>query len=420
MTILLQKWNCILWLSVLLLGKVTPGYATTLTFNSCQKGGELSGMIQSAKAFDTILILSGSYMISALTIDKPLTIVSHEGAILESKDGNELILITADSVNIQGMTFKGVATSYTRERAAVRVIRSKHFMIRDNLIINCYFGIYLEHARNGYLINNKITGNATSEAASGNAIHAWYCSHLEIISNELQGHRDGIYFEFVNESLIKGNRSFSHLRYGLHFMFSNDDIYHDNDFHDNGAGVAVMFSRNIEMKNNIFSYNWGSSSYGLLLKEINDAEVINNTFEYNTIGIFVEGSNRITYSGNSFERNGWAIKFSGGCSANIITENNFLNNSLDLILNARLSDNKIFDNYWTEYTGYDLDKNGIGDIPHYPVKLFSYILEQAPEAIVLLRSFFVDIINFSEKVSPVFTPREVFDPTPLMHEYNIK
>jgi nitrous oxidase accessory protein len=156
------------------------------------------------------------------------------------------------------------------------------------------------------------------------------------------------------------------------------------------------------------------------LKEINDAEVINNTFVYNTIGIFVEGSNRITYSGNSFERNGWAIKFSGGCSANVITENNFLNNSLDLILNAHLNDNKIYDNYWSEYTGYDLDKNGIGDIPHFPVKLFSYILEQAPEAIVLLRSFFVDIINFSEKVSPVFTPREVFDPTPLMHEYYIK
>jgi len=46
--------------------------------------------------------------------------------------------------------------------------------------------------------------------------------------------------------------------------------------------------------------------------------------------------------------------------------------------------------------------------------LFSYITNRSPEAIVLLRSLFVDIINFSEKVSPVFTPDNLMDPNPLM------
>nr|MDP6908075.1 nitrous oxide reductase family maturation protein NosD [Flavobacteriales bacterium] len=49
-----------------------------------------------------------------------------------------------------------------------------------------------------------------------------------------------------------------------------------------------------------------------------------------------------------------------------------------------------------------------------PVKLFSYIVNRTPETIVLLRSLFVDIINFSEKVSPVFTPDELVDETPFM------
>jgi nitrous oxidase accessory protein len=53
-------------------------------------------------------------------------------------------------------------------------------------------------------------------------------------------------------------------------------------------------------------------------------------------------------------------------------------------------------------------------VPYRPVKLFSYIVNQTPETIVLLRSLFVDIINFSEKVSPVFTPDDLSDEKPLM------
>ncbi|MTI38178.1 nitrous oxide reductase family maturation protein NosD, partial [Fulvivirga lutimaris] len=50
--------------------------------------------------------------------------------------------------------------------------------------------------------------------------------------------------------------------------------------------------------------------------------------------------------------------------------------------------------------------------PYRPVKLFSYIVNQTPETIILLRSLFVDIINFSERVSPVFTPDKLVDESP--------
>ncbi|MBT8234036.1 MAG: nitrous oxide reductase family maturation protein NosD, partial [Saprospiraceae bacterium] len=102
------------------------------------------------------------------------------------------------------------------------------------------------------------------------------------------------------------------------------------------------------------------------------------------------------------------------CETNEITENNFLYNTMDLVVSTQLNDNRIYHNYWSEYTGYDLDYDDLGDIPHFPVKLFSYIVNDVPESIVLMRSLFVDIINFSEKVSPVFTPKDVADNTPSM------
>ena len=92
-----------------------------------------------------------------------------------------------------------------------------------------------------------------------------------------------------------------------------------------------------------------------------------------------------------------------------------MNNALDLSYNSKINSNSFENNYWSEYAGYDLDRNGVGDIPYRPVKLFSYIAHNTPETIILLRSMFVDIINFSEKVSPVFTPDNLVDSNPLMH-----
>jgi nitrous oxidase accessory protein len=199
-------------------------------------------------------------------------------------------------------------------------------------------------------------------------------------------------------------------------MFSNNDDYFDNTFVDNGAGVAVMFSKQLKMFNNTFIDNWGSSSYGLLLKEIYDAEIRNNHFEKNTIGIRVEGSSRIKYVNNNFKNNGWAIKIAGGCYENQVNENNFVSNSFDLSLVSSTNDNNFNGNYWSQYSGYDLDRNGVGDVPYHPVKLFNYVVGKTPETLILLRSLFIDIINFSEKVSPVFTPANVVDLRPYMKE----
>ncbi|MFT6809535.1 MAG: nitrous oxidase accessory protein [Saprospiraceae bacterium] len=152
-----------------------------------------------------------------------------------------------------------------------------------------------------------------------------------------------------------------------------------------------------------------------MLKEIYDAEIIDNKFEQNTVGIFVEGSNRINYLRNEFRRNGWAIKFYGGCESNKISHNNFLYNSIDIVVSSQLSNNSFDYNYWSEYSGFDLDKDQEGDIPHYPVKLYSFIHNQVPESVVLIRSLFVDIINYAEKISPVFTPKDVQDKHPQMN-----
>ncbi|RTE52756.1 nitrous oxide reductase family maturation protein NosD [Arenibacter aquaticus] len=367
--------------------------------------------------YDTILVKKGTYREFNIQINKPLTIKGEDYPIIDGEDQGEIITILSDNVTIEGLFIINVGTSYTADYAAIRVVESENFLIQNVVLEKLFFGIYLEKAKNGRVYHNKIIGDAVDEYNSGNGIQLWYSNNIVVERNIVQHVRDGIYLEFSDNITIENNISSDNLRYGLHFMFSNDDVYKDNTFENNGAGVAVMFSKRIKMLGNVFKKNWGAASFGVLLKEINDAEIIGNTFEENTVGISIEGSNRINYLRNNFINNGWAIKVRGACYTNSFVNNNFMYNSFDLAYNSKLNDNIFEQNYWSNYTGYDLDKNGEGDVPYRPVKLFSYIVNRTPETIILLRSLFMDIIDFSEKVSPVFTPDELVDAKPLMHKF---
>ncbi|WP_223826751.1 nitrous oxide reductase family maturation protein NosD [Flagellimonas sp. S3867] len=378
--------------------------------NTIKKG------IALAADFDTLLIKKGTYNEFNIRVNKPLTIIGENYPIIDGKDQGEIITVVSDNVTIDGLFIINVGTSYTEDYAAIRVVKSKNFLIQNVVLEKLFFGIYLEKSSYGRVYHNKIIGDAVEEFNSGNGIQLWYSKHIEVEQNIVQHVRDGIYLEFSDDILIKNNSSTNNVRYGLHFMFSNNDIYENNVFENNGSGVAVMFSKEIVMRNNTFRKNWGSASFGMLLKEINDAEITGNTFEENTVGISIEGSNRIKYLNNNFLNNGWALKVRGACYGNTFSANNFLHNSFDVSYNSKLNDNIFKGNYWSKYTGYDLDKDGTGDVPYRPVKLFSYIVNRTPETIVLLRSLFMDIIDFSEKVSPVFTPDKLLDATPLMKQ----
>ncbi len=374
--------------------------------------------IEIAEDGDEIYLKKGIYKENNIIINKSISLIGEEGVIIDGEDAGGIIIFEADNFTIRGLKIINVGMSYTIDYAAIKVVKATNFTIEDCILENVFFGLLIEKSKEGIIRNNIISGTRKSEASSGNGIHIWDGSEMEVYNNELYGLRDGIYFEFVKKSIVFENISRKNIRYGLHFMFSNNNIYHHNIFRNNGAGVAVMFSKFITMHNNIFELNWGSASYGLLLKEIYDAEIYDNLFQENTIGINGEGCTRINYTNNTFLRNGWAVKIAGACYTNIFVNNDFMHNSLDLSYNSKINDNKFDNNYWSEYTGYDLDNDGIGDVPYRPVKLFSYVVNQTPEALVLLRSLFVDIINFSEKVSPVFTPDNLMDLNPLMKKNN--
>jgi nitrous oxidase accessory protein len=402
------------WLFFVFVIITTPLLSSTIEVcNNCNIKS-LNEAIKLAKPNDVIKVKKGIYKETNLIIDKPLTIIGENLPTIDGQLKGDLFKIIADNVIIKGFNIINVGKDFANSNTAIRIQRSKNFEISSNRFENILYAIYIEKSSKGNINNNQIYGNAKTEIDSGNGIHLWDCKNILIINNYIEKMRDGIYLEFASNCEVDKNISTRNIRYGLHFMFSNDNSYIKNKFITNGAGVAVMFSKKIKMFNNHFVKNWGTASYGLLLKEINDAEIRHNVFEENTIAINVEGSNRINYEYNNFTSNGWAVKVRGACYNNVFIKNNFLYNSFDVSWNTKMNDNLFKQNYWSEYAGYDLDLNGVGDVPYRPVKLFSYIVNKTPEAVILLRSLFINLVDFSEKVTPVFTPDFLIDNEPQM------
>ena len=394
----------------------TESFAHIIYVGPRKKVKSIRSAILMASSGDTILVDAGTYKEGNLIISKQLTLIGDKYPIIDGQNKYEVFSIKANKVVIDGFKIYHSGTSNLEDYAGIKIYDSREVTIQNNILDDTYFGIYLQYAKNCLIKNNQLKAYNKEEQQSGNGIHCWKSDSLRIIGNTIDGHRDGIYFEFVTNSFIKSNTTTRNIRYGLHFMFSNNDIYESNSFIGNGAGVAVMFSKKVTMLNNQFKENWGDAAYGLLLKEISDSYITNNVFEKNTTGIYLEGASRINMNQNVFKSNGWAMKIQASCMDIAVTKNNFLGNTFDISTNGSLVLNTFNRNYWDKYEGYDLNHDTMGDIPYRPVSLYSMIVEQNPPAMMLFRSFITSLLDKTEKLIPSLTPENLKDNTPLMRK----
>lgn len=361
-----------------------------------------------------VLVRAGTYSEPPLVITRPVTLEGEPGAILDGGGTHTVLTVAADDVTVRGLTVRNTGPSQREERAGILVRDARGCRIERNRLEATLFAIYLSKASDCLVRDNVVRGPGRRQMVSGNGIHVWSSQRVQLTGNDVRGHRDGIYFEFVTRGRVEGNRSEQSARYGLHFMFSNDCRYEDNTFRENGNGVAVMYSTRVEMLRNRFERNWGSAAYGLLLKDINDSRIEGNLFLGNSVGLHLEGANRNTVLANTFRENGWALKTLANAEGNLFERNAFEANAFDVGTNSRANFSRFRENFWDRYRGYDLDRNGVGDVPHAPVRLFALVVEQSPPTLILLRSLLVDLLDLAERVIPSLTPETLVDERPLM------
>lgn len=411
-------FNNSLKILLLLLISTFPPLLQAKVIHISQKGS-IQKAIDSAEINDTIMVSSGTYFERNIRITKPITLLGKNFPVLDGENKYEIISIQSNNVLIDGFKIQRSGVGTLNDIAGIKIYNSENVTISNNILDSTFFGIYIQEGKKCLIKNNHLVAYGIEEQQIGNGIHCWKSDSLQIIGNQVTGHRDGIYFEFVTNSIIWRNKSTKNIRYGLHFMFSHNDSYISNIFSENGAGVAVMFTQGIKMFNNIFSRNWGDAAYGILLKEISNSYINGNKFEENTSGIYMEGVSKTQVQKNTFSANGFAIKIQASCMDVKVNFNNFFGNTFDIGTNGTLVLNSFDYNYWDNYEGYDINRNGLGDVPFHPISMYSMIIEQNPPAMILFRSIIVSVLDKTEKIIPSLTPENLKDNFPLMKALDI-
>lgn len=411
------KSSALILLLALLTGIRLP--ATTLRVGPGKPFGSVGKALQRAHAGDVVEVYGNRVYRERLVISMPLTLRGIGCPVIDGEKKGNVIEVKASHVTIEGLKIVNSARSSMIDYCGIHAQGQSNLKIRGNILRDNQFSIMLQECRQSEVAANDIASNITFNPLMGNAVHCWKCTDMRIHDNVIGHNRDGIYLEFVDQSLVYHNRVSGCARYGMHFMFSHHNTYTSNRFVGNKAGVAVMYTHHVTMVNNLFAQNQGTSCYGLLIKELQFSHIRHNRFMDNTIGLMIDGGSDIKASDNVFNGNGWGVRLVSGSSNDTITHNNFIGNTFDMTTNKSYNGNGVDANYWDKYEGYDLNHDGHGDVPFYPLSLFSMLAEQNSSMLLFFRSFMMTLFDEAEKLLPTLTPDTYVDRKPSMHPYRL-
>jgi nitrous oxidase accessory protein len=298
-------------------------------------------------------------------------------------------------------------------------------VIEDNVIEDVYFGVHLSGG-NGHLIQrNKIIPGEHHGARPGHALNVWNTQNSRFIANQISDARDGIYLSFTNDVVVEHNE-ITRCRYGIHSMYSRDAKILNNVLAANLLGAALMQSDRLELRGNrIERHREGSSAYGLLLKDIDNLTATDNVIRANLVGIYAEGvavqsSSRARLVGNTIAGNGVGIALQATVVMTI-AGNRFADNLTDVrSLGSRISPSTRWSqegrgNSWSEYSGFDANGDGIGDIPHVIDGVMDALLQRNPGVQAFLYTPAHLAIEVAARMFPLARRDPVLvDPAPMI------
>lgn len=366
-------------------------------------GEKITPVLQQAKPGDTLWLEEGEYA-ENLVIEVPVTVTGESRPHIRGGYQGIPLHIKAPGTVIDGLRVSEAGTRLMEDMACI-LIEADGVTVRDTVIDEPLHGIYVKAGNGTRIEGNRIRGRTDLiEEDRGNGIHLWNSRDNIIHDNEIHLVRDGIYFSFADSTVVTQNH-IHRVRYGLHYMYSNHNVFEDNLFENSVAGAALMYSSDIKFLRNVFARCRGFRSYGILYQSMEDTDAEHNLILDNSRGIFLNNSARNSLVHNDVVDNDLAIQLNGDGGGNVVAGNNFINNLSELLLDVGRPEIEWEDaeggNYWSDYRGYDIDGDGIGDRPHTIQNVFQVLESNYPEVRFYLFSLAAQMLELAEQALPI-------------------
>jgi nitrous oxidase accessory protein len=388
---------------------------------AAQPAFDLQAAITSAAPGATIQVPAGTYAAPFL-IDKPLTLEGEGMPVLQGDGTADVVEITAPDVTVRGFVVRGSGDSLDAEHAGITV-GGKHVTLENNLVEDSLFGIYLHNAPDSVVRGNTVIGKDLPISRRGDGLKIWYSANSLVENNNVHDSRDAVIW-FSPGTTVRGN-TMENNRYGIHFMSTDDHLIEDNILRHNSVGIYLMYGNNYTLRRNLVLDSRGPSGYGFGLKEINNGMFEGNHLLNNRVGVYTDSSplrpdGRVTFTHNLFAYNDIALTMLPNTHRNTYSENVFLDNSEqvsvagagELLENDWASNGR--GNYWSDYTGFDAGRDGVGDVPYTSKSLYENLMDKHPDLRLFQLSPAADALDLAAKAFPIFQPQpKMADPSPL-------
>ncbi len=412
--------------SVCVLPIAIAGVALAATFAwSCDEHNrprlDLRAAISTSEPGATIQVPAGVY--GAITIDRPLTLVGAPGAIIDAGGQGDAVKINAPDVTIRGLVIRGTGSSVDRENAGVAATAARA-TIEDCRFNDVLFGISLASAPGSVIRGNSILGKDLDIARRGDAIRIWQSPGTVVESNTVERSRDVVVW-YSSDARLIGN-TVTDGRYGLHTMYTDACVMEDNRVERNSVGIFMMYSRDLQARRNVIADNRGPSGFGIGLKDVDGVTLEDNLIAGNRVGINLDTTPTRQDITHHHRRNVIAFNDVGIAFMPAVRNNQFESNAfVENIENIAILGGGAFEgqntftvegrgNYWSDYRGFDLDSDGVGDVEYRATGLFEDLMDREPKLRYFLYSPAQQAIDMAARSFPVVSPRpKVIDTAPL-------
>lgn len=376
-------------------------------------GESIAATIRAAQPGDTVQVAQGVYA-EQLLIDKPIMLQGLGRPTLSAQGSGDVIRVRAADVSIDGFIIRDSGIDLAAKNSGIHVEpASDRARISNNSLAYNLFGVWLEGVKDARVVNNIITGKRDLlSAARGNGIQVFNTSNAQIIDNNISYARDGIYVDVSSNALFRGNK-IHHLRYGTHYMNTHHSTWENNESYLNRGGLALMEVRDLTVRNNIA---WGNTDHGIMLRTIQDSVIENNVVAGNGRGFFIYDAEYNTMRANLVIGNRVGIHLTAGSSNNKVDGNDFISNQeqIKYVAARDVEWGRSQGNYWSNYSGWDQNADGIGDMAYEANDVVDRLNWQYPLLKLLLSSPSIQTLRFVARQFPVLRAPSIVDKHPRM------
>jgi nitrous oxidase accessory protein len=388
------------------------GHAAILEVTPTQS---LAAAVDAAAPGDVLRLGAGEYS-GPVVIRKALTLEGAPGAIVRGDGEASVITVEAPDVVIRGLEVTGSGIQLFEMDAGIFLAKTaSHVRVEHNLLENNLVGVYVHGAPGAVVRGNRIVGRRDLRLnEAGNGVHVWNAPGAQIIDNDIQYGRDGIYVISSRKNTFRDNRM-RDLRYAVHYMYTNDSEVSGNVSIGNHAGFAIMYSDRLKITGNL---SVSDRDRGLFLNYANMSDIGENMVKAAPEKcVFLYNANKNKFHDNWFEGCEIGIHFTAGSERNRIAGNAFIGNKTQVkYVGTRYLDwsDQGRGNYWSDNPAFDLNGDGLADTAYKPNDLVDEILWLNPNAKVLLNSPAVQVVRWAQAQFPAIQPGGVVDSAPLM------